>query len=118
MLILRYPNALATTEGSWTQIGKMTAYSTVFYGSTGTLLLEPRHGGKLLKATAEDPDGSEVPVPDLPSRMVDSGAHFLHLLHHPEAEYHPLCDPLHGRDAQAILDAGLSATSEHREISL
>ena len=118
MLILRYPNALATTEGSWTQIGKMTAYTTVLYGSSGTLLLEPRHGGKLFKATGEDPEGSEISVPDLPPHRVDSGAHFLHLLEHPEATCHPLCDPLHGRDAQAILDAGLRATDEHREISL
>ena len=118
MLILRYPNALATSEGSWTQIGKMTAYTTVLYGSAGTLLLEPRHGGKLFKATADNPEGSEISVPDLPDHLVDSGAHFLHLLQHPEADYQPLCDPVHGRDAQAILDAGLSATGEHREVSL
>ena len=118
MLILSYPHALATTEGSWTQIGKMTAYTTVLYGSTGTLLIEPRHGGKLLKATADDPEGSEIPVPELPPHLVDSGAHFLHLIDHPEAPYHPLCDPQNGRDAQAILEAGLTAANEGRTVSM
>jgi len=40
-LIVRYEDAMATLEGSWSQIGKPTSYVTTIHGTTGTFLIEP-----------------------------------------------------------------------------
>lgn len=118
ILVLRYPRALATTEASWTQIGKVSAYTTLIYGSAGTILIEPRQGARLIQATAAEPDGLEIAAPPLPADRETASAHFLHLIRHPEATMHPLCDPRHGRDAQEILEAGLISAREGREVRL
>ena len=118
ILVMHYPHALATTEASWTQIGHLSAYTTQIYGSTGTIVIEPHHGARLLKATAAEPDGVEIPVPGLPPEWETASAHFVHLITHPDAGMHPLCDPRHSRDAQEILEAGLIAAREGRGVAL
>ena len=107
VIVMGYPHALAITEGSWTHVGNFTAYTTLIHGSTGTLLVEPDHGGRLLKATLDDRDGIELPVPAVPNGWETASAHFLHVIDHPEAAMLPMCDARHGRDAQEILAAGL-----------
>lgn len=118
ILVMSYPNAIATTEASWTQIGKLTAYTTVIYGRDGTLMVEPRHGASLFKATADDPEGVEIPVPEVASDRVTASAHFLNLIRNPDAEVMPLCDADHGRGAQEILEAGMRAAEDQRSVSL
>ncbi len=118
ILILGYPHALATTEASWTQIGKLTAYTTVIYGSSGTLMVEPRQGAALHKATAESPEGEEIAVPPVAPELASASAHFLHLVGNPEAPVHPLCQARQGRNAQEILEAGLIAAREGRVVPL
>lgn len=118
ILVMSYPHALATTEASWTQIGKLTAYTTALYGSAGTLMVEPRHGAALRLATAEYPEGKKVEVPEVAGEMSNASAHFLHLIEDPEAPMHPLCQARQGRNAQEILEAGLMAAREGRMIPL
>ncbi|MCB1232744.1 MAG: Gfo/Idh/MocA family oxidoreductase [Verrucomicrobiae bacterium] len=118
ILMMSYPEALATTEASWTQIGKLTAYTTVIYGSEGTLMVEPRHGASLYKATADEPEGVSIPVPEVAPEMATASAHFLHLIENPEASVHPLCGSIQGRDAQEILEAGLIAAREGKSVRL
>ena len=76
MVVMNYPNALAVAEGSWTQVGKLTSYLTVIYGTQGTLVVEPRAGGRLLLATEENPEGREVPVPIPPKPLLSAAEHF------------------------------------------
>ncbi|MEM7699382.1 MAG: Gfo/Idh/MocA family oxidoreductase, partial [Verrucomicrobiota bacterium] len=111
VLLLHYPQALAVTEASWTQIGHLTSYQTVLYGSTGTLLVEPDHGGRLLHASAEHPDGVEVPIPESPPHLETASTHFLAAIEDPTLEIHPLCSAENGRDAQGILQRGIEAIS-------
>jgi len=118
IFVLSYPNALATTEASWNQIGKMTAYTTVFYGSTGTLLVEPREDGAVIKATAEHPDGVPLDVPGIPPELETASSHFLHLIENPDAAVHPLCEAQNCRDAQEILEAGMIAAQEEKAVRL
>jgi predicted dehydrogenase len=118
ILVMTYPHALATSEASWTQIGKMTAYTTVFFGGEGTLMVEPRHGGRLLKATRQAPDGVEIPVPPVPAHLETASAHFLRLIEHPGIPAHPLADARTCRNAQEILEAGLIAAREGRVVEL
>lgn len=106
VLILKYPDALGVTEASWTQIGKLTAYNTTIYGSSGTLYIEPDHGGQILLANSENEDGSPLDIPGSPAHLETASTHFLAAIEDPGLELHPLCDPENCRDAQAILHVG------------
>ncbi len=111
VLIAKYPHGMGVTEASWTQIGHLTAYQTTIYGSTGTLHIEPNHGGRLLLATLDDQGGSPVYLPESPHHLADASTHFLELIDNPDLEIHPLCDPEHCLGAQAILQSGIEATA-------
>ena len=117
LLVLRYPGAMATSEASWTQIGKMSSYLTTIYGEEGTLLVEPRDGAGLLKATNEQEDGVEVEVPESAPELKSASAHFLWAIE-TGGDLHPLCDPVNCRDSQEILELGRVAAKEKREVSL
>lgn len=117
MIVMAYPRGMATAEGSWTQIGKLTAYTTAFYGTQGTLLLEPRVGGRLFLATDEHPDGQEVDVPAAAPHLTDSAAHFLHGICTGEP-YLSLCQDRVCRDVQEILEAGQVSVASGSEVSL
>ncbi|MFN4258971.1 MAG: Gfo/Idh/MocA family protein [Gemmataceae bacterium] len=117
VLLFSYPRALALSEGSWTQIDKKTAYITTIYGTKGTLFIEPRQGGRLLLATADQPDGVEVEVAAPPPALRSASAHFLHCLESGEP-FLPLCDARMCRDAQEMLEAGLLSAAQGREIAL
>ncbi len=106
IVVMNYSNALAVAEGSWTQVGKLTSYLTVIYGTKGTLVVEPRVGGRLLKATEQNPAGEEVPIPAPPKHLTNSAEHFCWGISTGEA-YQPLCQPETGRDVQAILETAL-----------
>ena len=108
LLVMTYPHAIAVSEGSWTQIGNLSSYMTMIYGTTGTLMLEPRSGGRLLLATEEQPEGAAVDVPELPAHLATATAHFVHCIRTGEASL-PMCDPHVCRDTQAILESGLDA---------
>ena len=114
ILIMNYPQALAIAEGSWTQIGKLTSYLTVIYGTQGTLLVEPRIGGRLLLATNENPQGSEVEVPPPSKSLSNSAEHFFWGITTGEP-YQPLCQAETGRDVQAILAAAQTSPSTKGE---
>jgi len=117
LLALRYPRGMATAEASWSQVGRLTSYTTAIYGTTGTLLVEPRDGGRLLLATETDPAGSSLDVPGPAAHLVDSAAHFLHAVNGGD-DLMPLCCAERCRDAQEILEAGLIASRDHREVAL
>jgi predicted dehydrogenase len=116
VLVMSYPRAMAITEGSWTQIGEMTAYIAAIYGTRGTLLVEPG-GGRLLLATGTNNHGSEVAVPAKPPERQNATNHFLHCLETGEP-FIELCQDRIGRDAQEILAAGLLSASQGKEVSL
>jgi len=117
MIVMSYPKAIAVSEGSWTQIGKLSSYVTMIYGTKGTLMVEPRHGGRLLRATSDEPDGVEVDVPALPSHLQNSCAHFVHSITTAEP-FMPLCEENNCRDAQEILEAGLRSADQGSEVTI
>lgn len=117
LLAMTYPRGMATAEGSWTQIGKLTSYTTALYGSTGTLLVEPRAGERLFLATADDPEGSEVEVPRVAEHLTDSAAHFVNGIR-TEEPFQPLCQDRICRDTQEILEGGLLSVEAGSEVSL
>lgn len=116
VLVMSYPRAMAIAEGSWTQIGEMTAYLTAIYGTKGTLLIEP-HGGRLLLADSANEHGKDVAVPAKPPERQNATQHFLHCLETGEP-FIELCQDRIARDAQEILAAGLLSASRGSEVSL
>lgn len=117
LIVMAYPRAMALSEASWTQVGSLSAYLTVIHGTRGTLLVEPRRGGRLLRATGEEPAGVEVEVPASPAHMQDASHHFLHCLAAGE-DFTTLCADRIGRDTQEILEAGLLCVGDGAEVSL
>ena len=109
ILILNYGDAVGVNEASWTQIGKLTSYSTTIYGSEGTLHVEPNHEGKLWQATLANESGWVVDLPEQPDHLEAASKHFIAAIENPELEIHSLCDAQQGAGAQAILQAGLDA---------
>lgn len=110
VLLMTYPHGVAVSEGSWTQIGKLSAYVTMIYGTTGTLMIEPGAEGRLFLATPTDDDGSEVKVPVVPTSRKCGVTHFVDLIQS-GSEPLPFCQPDICRDSQAILEAGLRAAN-------
>ncbi|MSR43561.1 MAG: Gfo/Idh/MocA family oxidoreductase [Pedosphaera sp.] len=117
LLAMHYPHALALAEASWTQIGHLTSYFTFIYGTTGTLLVEPGDTGRLLRATAKEPDGKAVKVPRPAAHLRSASAHFIHGLK-TGAPFHLLCDPTIGRDTQEILEAGIRSARKRASVTL
>jgi predicted dehydrogenase len=117
VLIMRYPTGLAVSEGSWTQIGSLSAYQTMIYGTTGTLMLEPREGGRLYQATEDSPEGQPVDVPAAPDSMRSATSHFLACVDSGEP-FWALCHEQHGCDTQSILEAGVQSIAENRTVEM
>jgi predicted dehydrogenase len=117
VLVMRYPKGMAISEGSWTQIGNLTAYLTVIYGTEGTLLLEPRHGGQLFRATTKCPKGEPLSVPEPPAELRSSATHFISCVQSGEP-FWALCDPQACYDAQVILEAGVNSLTAGQTIKL
>lgn len=119
LLAMQYPFGMSSAEGSWTQVGKLTSYTTALYGTRGTLLVEPRIGGRLMLANEADPEGSEVSVPEPEPWLQNSANHFVHVIRE-DADPWLLCHPENSRNAQEILEAGLRsvATGTHQTLPL
>jgi predicted dehydrogenase len=117
VIIMQWPGAMAVSEASWTQIGHLTSYIAVIYGSDGTLLVEPGTTGRLLLATRENEDGVELDKPEPPADQRNATAYFLSRI---EAglPVEGLCSPVVGRDAQEILEAGLISATNGAAVSL
>ncbi|MEW6302490.1 MAG: Gfo/Idh/MocA family oxidoreductase [Verrucomicrobiota bacterium] len=117
VLLMTYPRGLAIAEASWTQIGHLTSYVVMLYGTKGTLVIQPGEDGKLLHASDKNPDGVVVKAPKSPAHLRNATAHFVHCLRTGE-EFTSLCNDRFARDAQEILEAGLLAASTGAEVSL
>jgi predicted dehydrogenase len=117
LLAMSYPGAMAVSEGSWSQIGNLSSYVTMIYGTKATLLIEPRVGGRLLLADGEYPDGRPIDVPAPAAHMQSASANFVHALKTSEP-FAAMCNDRHARDAQEILEAGRHAAESGMEVSL
>ena len=109
VLLMQYPRAMAIAEASWTQHGKLDAYTPVIHGERGSLLVGPRANGGLKLATLDEPSGIDLAVPQAPEHLANATAHFLWGIR-TGAPFTPLCDPAISRDATSILDAGLASS--------
>lgn len=117
IIVMQYPRAMAVTEASWTQIGHLTSYETVIYGTEGTLFVERYGGGRVLMATREHDDGIEMAVPEPADHLRSGSAYFLHCIAN-DLPIEGICSAEVGRDAQEILEAGLLSSTYGEAVSL
>lgn len=115
ILVLSYPQSMAVTEASWSQIGHLTSYTGVIYGTAGTLVVH--NTGRLELANAEHDDGTDIDVPPSVPHWSSATACFLnHIVH--GTPIMPLCEDRVGRDAQEILEAGIRSSTTGQAVSL
>lgn len=112
VIVMKYPKAMSVAQASWTQHGKIGAYTPMIYGQRGTFVIEPRTGGRLFHADDVHQKGVELEVPTPAPHMTSAAVHFLWSIENRDKALHPLCDPLHARDANAIMDAGVASAKQ------
>ncbi len=115
VILMQWPRAMAVSEASWSQIGDLTSYETIIYGSEGTLFVE--RSGRLLLATREHGEGVAVDVPEPPVEAASASAYFLHCIAN-DLPIEGICSAAVGRDAQEILEAGLLSATYGEAVSL
>ncbi len=105
VLVMKYPQAMAIAEASWTQVGKLATYIPMIYGTEGTLMVEPRTGGRVILADEAHQDGTEISIEPAPPELASASAHFVHCIRS-GANFTSLCNSAAALDAQQILEAG------------
>lgn len=114
ILLLRYPHALCRLEMTWTEaVSGRPAHDTVVYGTEGTLVI----GAEVWLYTRKKPEGSCVPLDDLPKGERDPFEYFVRCIHKGE-DPQGQTNPDLGRAAQEIMEAGLRSATSGREIAL
>ncbi len=114
VLIMQHAAAISTSTASWTQIGHLSSYVPMFYGSQGTLVVQ---GKQLLLATNENENGEPVDVSPPPADERNSAEFFLsHIRSGKPIE--GLCSPEVSLLAQEVLEAGLRSVEQGCSVSL
>jgi predicted dehydrogenase len=115
ILIMHYSKALSTSTASWTQIGHLTSYVPTFYGSEGTLVVQP--DGQVWLATRQKPDGELLNVPPPPPGYTNSAEFFLgHLVRNEPIK--GLCSSELGLMVQQVLETALLSVQQAKTITL
>jgi predicted dehydrogenase len=115
-MLVRFPEAMALFEGSWTTWDHGVPTGPILYGTTGTLVVE-RHGGAERIRVERGGGRTETYEPEpLPEGRDGIAAEIIHHLETGEP-LHPTLEMLFNLEAMAILDAGVrSAESRRLEI--
>jgi predicted dehydrogenase len=126
VLVLRYPRAIGVVEATWTSAGPIPDGGPIIWGSEATLTVQrgyaTREGqivrnGAIRIVTREDPDGRIIEPPALPEGERNATEYFLDRVRSGRP-IDGLVSLDVGRDTQEILEAGLLAAREGRDVSL
>jgi len=116
VIVMQHARAISTATASWTQIGDMTSYEPMIYGSEGTIHIR-EHGRELWLADREHRDGIRLDVPEPPVGMRNSAEYFLGHIRSGEP-ITGLCSAEVGVMAQEVLEAAIISAAEGRVVSL
>ncbi|RIK46243.1 MAG: gfo/Idh/MocA family oxidoreductase [Chloroflexi bacterium] len=126
VLTLRYPNAMAVFDATWTANGPVPDGGPLFMGRGGTLVVrgkkalregEVAQRGGVERIDAEHPDGVLLPTRPLPAGEDSATSYFLTRLR-ADQPFDGLVSWQVGLDTQQILEAGLQAEETGTEVSL
>lgn len=112
MILARFPEAVATIEGTWSVVNGGARIPHIIYGSEGTMVV----GGEAIEVYRSrfgyEPD-ERHDVPPLPDERDNAAKEMIHCLETGEA-LHPTLDVPLNLDAMALLDAGLRSARSGR----
>ena len=121
VMILGYPRGHSICEATWTQPAVPVQIPPMIYGDKGAIAVT---GQKELKVAnqggpgeSSSRDGRAVEVPALPEHYTSAVAYFTYCLLHDEP-FEGMVDPRISRDAQEILEAGMSSMATGAEVTL
>jgi predicted dehydrogenase len=113
VIIVRFPQALALLEGSWTVLDHGVPTGPIVYGTTGTLVVEQRGekaGVRLERGRGQSDFFTPDPLPEGRDTLANE---FIHHLETGEP-LHTSLDMHFNLEVQAILDAGVRAADSQR----
>jgi predicted dehydrogenase len=116
LILVRFPDAMALLEGTWTTFDHGVPTGPIVYGTTGTLVVESREGRPVVRLERGHGQTTIYDVEPLPEGRQNVAEEYIHHLETGE--------PLHASlglwfniDVMAILDAGVrSAASAKLEL--
>jgi predicted dehydrogenase len=106
-MIVRFPQAMALLEGSWTTIDHGVPGGPIVYGTTGTLVMEAQDKVRLERGHGQSTCLEGEP---LPAGRETVAGEFIHHLATGEP-LHPTLEVWFNVGAMAILDAGVRSAS-------
>lgn len=116
VIVVRFPNAMALLEGTWTTFDHGVPTGPIVYGTTGTLVVDGRDGRPVVRLERGHGQTTIYEVEPLPEGRQDVAQEYIHHLETGEP-LHPSLGLWFNVDVMAILDAGVrSAASAKLEL--
>jgi predicted dehydrogenase len=110
-ILIRFPQAVAVTQGSWTTLHEGGVVGPVIYGTTGTMIVDLADEKAAVRIERIAGQSAEIHEADsLPEGRTNIAEEFLHHLETDEP-LHATLTPEFNLEVMAILDAGLRSTS-------
>ena len=120
-MIVRFPEAMALLEGSWTTLDHGVPTGPIIYGTTGTLVVDRREGKQIVRLERGH-GNTTIYTPDpLPEGRTNIAQEFIRFLDGGGAgggELHPTLDPDINLEVMAILDAGVRSANSGKLASV
>lgn len=116
VILVRFPQAMALLEGSWTTLDHGVPTGPIFYGTTGTLVVDRRAGEPVVRLERGHDQTTLYECQPLPEGRADVAQEYIHHLENGDA-LHPTLEMHLNVEIMAILDAGVrSAASNKLEV--
>jgi predicted dehydrogenase len=116
VMLVRFPNAMALLEGSWTTRDHGVPTGPIVYGTTGTLVVESRNGKRVVRLERGHGQTTIYEADPLPAHRDTVAREYIHHLDTGEP-LHTTLEVGFNLEAMAILDAGVrSAASSKLEM--
>lgn len=110
VILVRFPEALALLEGSWTTFDHGVPTGPIVYGTTGTLVVDQHEGRPIVRLERGHRQTTLYEVEPLPEGRTTIAEEYVHHLETSEP-LHPSLEMAFNLDVMAILDAGVRSAS-------
>jgi len=108
-VLVRFPQAMAIFEGSWTTLDHGVSPGPIVYGTEGTLVIE-RKGNEMVRLERGGGDSTTYAGEALPEGRQTIAEEFIHHLETGDP-VHTSLDMMYNLDVMAILDAGVRSAA-------
>lgn len=110
VIVVRFPEAMALLEATWTTFDHGVPTGPIVYGTTGTLVVDQRDGRPVVRLERGHGNTTIYEAGDLPEGRQDVAQEYIHHLETGEP-LHPSLGLWFNVDVMAILDAGVRSAA-------